>query len=236
MLDKNNTSTQQTQQPPKPNKINKHQLKSNIIIATVTSVFLVAIALGLQYVHVNIPACPSHIAKSFTLSLIPEILGSLAFGPIVGTLIIGAKLVIYFFIEHTLKITLIDNLILDGSMVFFSGTLYHLQKRRFQKMRIHRSNHRKWSQLISSVIGAAIISSVVIFLARYYLIYPFMIEKIGISPDQIMNTYKNMDENIKSLAEGVVLYDAGILSLKNIIFGIASVIIYKYVTPLLHRI
>lgn len=217
-------------------KLNKKQKKINILITIVTSIFLTAMALGLQFVHISLPACPTHITKSFTLALIPETLGALAFGPFVGIGIIVVKLVLYFLMTNCLKITLIDNLLMDGIMVFTSGLFYYLQKLDFQKRDIHRSNHRKQSQLISSVFGGAIVSAIAIFLIRYYLIYPFMINHLGISAKQILNSYTIIDYNIKKLSDAVILYDTGILSLKNFVFGIISAMIYKYASPLLHRL
>lgn len=213
----------------------KEQRTANIIISSVSGIALAGLALGLQFLIFRIPSVPSHDTFSFTL--IPEILASLAFGPIVGVGVVGIKLISFFFITGCAKITILDNFIIEGSIVFIVGLAYYLLKlsytKKFQK---HRSIKIKWKQWIIAIIIASIVGFGVVYLSRVYLIYPLTEKYIGLSEAQIISSYSYINSEVKTISYGVLVYDAVVQFVKTIVLGIASICIYYFASPLLKRL
>lgn len=206
--------------------------KIKLNISIVNGFIMAGLALIFQFLQFKIPNMPIH--DKFSFALIPEILASLTFGPIVGVGVVGTKLVVYYFITKCEIIALLDNFIIDGAVAFSIGTAYALQKCIYVKK--HKTFTRartKWLHFVISVIFASLVVGAVIYISRVYLIYPYMEKYVENTQNGILNSYTYYDNQLKTIEQAVLQYDSPTQLIKTFVMGLVSCLLYYYLAPLL---
>lgn len=210
------------------------QRQVNLIISVLKSIVLGVIALGFQFWQMGISGMPSHISVSF--SLVPELLGAFAFGPIVGTGIVGVKLMIYYFITDAIKISIIDNFIINGGFVFVVGLAYTLEQRRFDNTHDRTRNEKEiFKHRIIALFVGVLASILIVYVCRVYITYPFMIEKMGLSKDYLLQQY-NIRTVQTDLRMCVWRFDCMAQVLKCTALGAVTLLIYRLASPFFKQI
>lgn len=212
----------------------KEQRRVNILISILKCIVLIGIALAFQFLEFNISGMPKHI--TFTFTLVPELIAALAFGPIAGAWVVGGKLLFYFVITGCTKISLVDNFIIEGGFVIVVGLVYSLQQLIYDRKYSNSRNEKViFKQRLIALAVGVLLTPVITYLCRYYITYPFMIEKMGVLEKVIIQTY-NIRTVKNDLSSCVMSFDCMAMLLKNASLGVISLVVYRLIAPFMKQI
>lgn len=140
------------------------------------------------------------------LSDIPAVVGAFAFGPLAGTIIELVKNLLHFITKtETGGIGEMANFITGSSFVIAASLIYFKKK-------------SKKNAIIGLTVGTVIMSLVMCF-ANYYILIPF---------------YFNMAPSPENLP--IIMYSIFPFNLvKGVIVSLITILIYKKLSPILHK-
>ena len=183
---------------------------------TVTAM-LSAIAFVLMFLDFSVPLIPSFVKMD--ISELPALLAAFALGPVYGTVVCLVKNLIHLMITSTAGAGELCNFLLGASFVIPAGLLYR------------RMKSRK-SALIGVLIGSVIMALFSIPL-NYYVTYPIYANFMPI--DAILNMYQAIRPSVNSLLECLIVFNAPFTLVKGLIDAVLCFLIYKSLSPILHR-
>lgn len=222
------------------------------VIATVlAAVIMTGLGVILQFANVHLPFMPSIVSLEFSAFL--ELLAGIAYGPIVGLVIVFIKNVIhgvtmYFLYGQLSYVNELSNIILNGTFVFFASVVYNVYKgnqrkkallpdfREEVKLGKKKLRHRSRFIFIGGTVGSAVVSVVALF-SNVYLIFPLFIHfygNIGINEYYFLKSYLDCNPNIENIMQGVLYYNVPYNFIRLYIITIVVALIYKPISPILH--
>lgn len=187
---------------------------------------LTAVAFVLQFIEFSLPALiPSFIKMD--ISDLPALLGTFSLGPAYGVAIQLVKNIIHLPFGTSAGVGELSNFIHGAVFVFVAGLVY-------------KHNKSRRSALIGSVAGALAMSLVCVPL-NYFLVYPAYVVLYSLPLEAIIGMYQELAPAVATTPTGNALFNA--LLLFNVPFtfgkGILNVVlcflIYKPLSPLLHK-
>jgi hypothetical protein len=197
---------------------------------------------------------PSFLPAFLTLdfSALPEVIASIAYGPVFGVLIVFIKNIIYVGIKiKALSIpALITNLVLNSIFVFITGAFYSRKMFPFDPNFQQPKRDLRWLHILGGgAIASAIVAVVSFFLAKY-VTYPITFKHYaGYNEEYIVYLYQvalnNLNEmlpaklqgivtEIGSLSKGIAIYNIPHTFFKYFIITLIATLIYNFLSPLLH--
>ena len=183
---------------------------------TVTAM-LSAIAFVLMFLDFSVPLIPSFVKMD--ISELPALLAAFALGPVYGTVVCLVKNLIHLMITSTAGAGELCNFLLGASFVIPAGLLYR------------RMKSRKGA-LIGVLIGSVIMALFSIPL-NYYVTYPIYSNFMPI--DAILGMYQAIRPSVNSLLECLIVFNAPFTLVKGLIDAALCFLIYKSLSPLLHK-
>ncbi len=181
---------------------------------------LSAVAIILMYMEFNIPLIP--VFLKFDFAEIPALLGAFAMGPWTGLIIEFIKNVSHLPFSQTAFIGELSNFIICGGFVFVAGAIYQHKKTRK-------------NAIVSLAIGtlAMIIMGVII---NYYINLPFYARVMGFTLDSLVGMSQAVGNKLVTDMRSLLLFVFVPFNLfKGIIVSAIILLIYKKISPLLHR-
>ena len=179
-----------------------------------------AIAFLLMFIEFGLPMFPSFLKVD--ISDLPALIGAFAFGPVAGVIVELLKNLLHLvFKNSTAGVGELANFLVGAILVFVSGLVYKRSK-------------TKKNAVISLIIGSlamtigACILNYFVFLPLYETVLHFPIKAIV-----AMGTALN--SNIKDLNTFIVWSIAPFNLLKAAIVSAITLLIYKRVSPILHK-
>ena len=190
------------------NQSQKSRVSIKVIAATG---LLTAVAVVLQYIEFAIPIMPSFIKLDF--SDIPELIGAVFFGPVIGIIIALLKNLIHMLVSQSGFVGELSNFLLGASFALTAGIVYRVKKG------------------ISGVILAGILGSVEMALisvpTNYFLIYPLYYNVMGFPKEAVLGMYQVLMPSIEGIPDGLMIFNLPFTLVKGLICTVFTVIVYK---------
>ena len=190
------------------NQSQKSRVSIKVIAATG---LLTAVAVVLQYIEFAIPIMPSFIKLDF--SDIPELIGAVFFGPVIGIIIALLKNLIHMLVSQSGFVGELSNFLLGASFALTAGIVYRVKKG------------------IGGVILAGILGSVEMALisvpTNYFLIYPLYYNVMGFPKEAVLGMYKVLMPSIEGIPDGLMIFNLPFTLVKGLICTVFTVIVYK---------
>ena len=183
---------------------------------------LAAIATVLMLFEIPLPFAPSFYELDF--SEVPILIGCFAMGPAAGACIELIKILLNFIINGTMTAGVgeIANLLIGCSFVIPAGIIY-------------RRMHSKKGALIGMVTGTLFMTFVGCFLNAYVLL-PTYAKAFEMPIDALVGMGTAVNSHITSLFTFVAFAVAPFNLLKGILVSLIVLLVYKKISPVLHRI
>ena len=184
---------------------------------TVTAM-LGAVATVLMFLEFPIPfLIPPFVKLDF--SELPALLASFSLGPVSGVAVCLIKNLVCCLRSSTGCVGELANFLIGICLVVPAGIIYRRKKSRKTAL---------WGALLSTVIMAAISIPI-----NYFISYPVYSKLIPI--EAIIGMYQQIRPNVNGLLECLVLFNAPFPLVKGLLCTALSFLIYKPLSPLLHR-
>lgn len=181
---------------------------------------LSAVAIALMYLEFNIPLIP--VFLKFDFSEVPALLGAFAMGPWAGLIIEFIKNVSHLPFSQTAFIGELSNFLVCSSFVFVAGAFYQRHK-------------SKKNAIISLILGSLtmIVMGVVV---NYYINLPFYAKVMGFDLNALIGSSHAVGNTAVNSMKTLILYVFVPFNLfKSIVISTIILMIYKKISPLLHR-
>lgn len=191
-------------------------MKKGSIRKLTVSAMLAAISVVLMYLQISVPFMPAFI--QFDFSDLPALIGTFAFGPAAGIVIVLLKNVIHLLVSQTAWIGELSNFILGVLFITPAGIIYHFKKNK-----------------VGAVIGAAV-GSVTMAVggvcSNYFLIYP-LFYKFAMPKEVILSMYQQILPSVDGIFEALVIFNLPFTLVKGLIVTAICLLIYKPLSPIL---
>ena len=210
---------------------------------------LTAIAIVLCFLPISVPLTSNMFAVDF--SVLPELIGALAYGPLVGAAICFVKYFIHLTFVQTALFSDISNFFVDVIYIAFTSIFYSTHMYMADNGNKTRRFERGKAIIKGSLLG--IIPAMVFqFLSTEFFVFP-KIEKHyargGVTYESIIGGYistinalrNHLPEfiakhipDIKGIWMGILMVNIPISVIKLLIVTFLAAIIYNYASPFLH--
>ena len=203
-------STQNEAKPKQPNRSKVRWIAKTGILA--------GIAVVLMYLEFNIPLMPAFL--KFDFSEIAVLLATFSMGPLTGILIELLKNLIHYPFTSSNGVGELANFLVGSAFVGIAGLLYRHYKTR--------------AGAIISMAGGTVAMTLAACLVNYFIVLPFYfnffpLEAIIAMCRQVGNT------GVKDLWTLILYVFVPFNILKGIVISLIVALIYKRLSPILHR-
>lgn len=184
---------------------------------TVTAM-LGAVAVVLMLMEFSIPFLIPDFVK-MDLSELPALLAAFSLGPVYGIAVCFIKNAVHALFTTTACVGELCNFLLGCCFMLPAGLLYKVKKSRKSAL---------WGALLGSLAMA--VCSVPI---NYFISYPVYTAFIPL--DAIISMYQALIPSVNGLLMCLIVFNAPFTLLKGILTTIIAFLIYKPLSPLLHK-
>lgn len=199
---------------------NRRSLAKSRTHRLTVAAMLSAVATVLMFVDFSIPFMPVFI--KLDISELPALLASFSIGPWYGVAVCLVKNIINCLRTSTGGVGELCNFMLGAIFVGIAGVVYQ---------RFHKHKSRKGA-LLGALIGAAAMA-VLSVPVNYYLTYPIYAKFMPI--DTIVGMYQAIRPSANGLLDCLVTFNMPFTFFKGILDVALCFLIYKPLSPLLHR-
>lgn len=205
-------------------RIKQQQLVSDKPLMTTKFLVKVAIlsVLGflIMFVEMIVPLFPSFL--KLDLSDIPALIGSFSLGPIAGITIEFIKNILHFiFKSQTGGVGEAANFLVGSVFVVVSSIIYNIKKNK--------------AHALMGIILGTIVMAVVAGVMNYYILIPLFAKIFGAPIEAFVDIGAKVTPLIKDLKTLIIFSIVPFNLLKGIIVGLVTMVIYKKISPILHR-
>jgi riboflavin transporter len=181
---------------------------------------LSVMAFILMYIELPIPIFP--VFLKIDISDLPALLGAFALGPIAGVTIELFKNILHAFLSgKTDLVGELANFLVGSCLVLVSGYIYKIRK-------------SKGGAVIALLIGTMVMS-VFAGILNYFIVLPLYVKLLGYSIAGVVGMGTMINHNIKDLSSLIILSIIPFNILKGIVVSVVTLVLYKRVSPLLHK-
>ena len=184
---------------------------------TITAM-MAAVGVLLQFLEFPLPfLVPPFVKMDF--SELPALLASFRLGPVYGVAVCLLKNCFKLLTTYSGGIGELGNFLMGAAYVYVAGIIYR------------RIKTRKGALLASGLGSVAMaVASVPI---NYYITYPFYTKLMPL--DAIMDAYASIRPGANGLLECLLFFNMPFTFVKGILVAAVCFLIYKSLSPLLHR-
>mgnify|MGYP000862264037 FL=1 len=164
---------------------------------------------------------PPFIKMDF--SDLPALIGSFALGPMAGVIIQLLKNILNVIIEGTTTggIGELANFVVGAVFAYTAGAFYYKNK--------------TFKNAVIGLIAGTIVMTIAITLANYYIMFPFYAKLMGQSTQAFVDMGAQLSNKIVDLKTLMLFSIVPFNLLKGTLLTIVTILIYKRVSPILHR-
>ena len=196
---------------------NKQKKKINTRKLTATAM-LAAVAAVLQYIELPAPFMPPFI--KLDISDLPELIGAFAYGPVAGIIITLVKNLNHAIGSWSFGVGELSNFVLGAIFVGVAGIVY-------------KKNKTKKGALLGGVAGSVVMAVVSIF-TNLYIMYPFYANFMPGGMDGILAAYQEI-LHVDTMIEALLIFNLPFNTIKGLLCVAISMLIYKPLSPFLHK-
>ena len=213
------TSTSTSSEPTTNRGQNSRQSSARIRWIAKTGI-LSAAAIALMYLEFSLPFFPGFL--KFDFSEVPALLATFSMGPLTGITVELIKNLAHLLVSHTAMVGELANFIMGSAFVGVAGLIY-------------RYNKTKKGAMISLAAGTAALT-ISGCLVNYFITIPFYINVTNISMDTIATAAHAVGNPfVKDMTTLILYVFVPFNILKGLVISIIISLIYKKLSPLLHR-
>lgn len=157
------------------------------------------------------------------LSEVPVLIGAFSMGPIAGILIELVKILLNFIINGTITAGVGEaaNFIIGCTLVVPAGIIY-------------RSKKSRKGAIIGLIVGILVMAAVGAVLNAFVL-FPVYGKAFDMPIDALVGMGTAVNASITNLSTFVLFAVTPFNLLKGVVVSIVTILLYKYISPLLHR-
>ena len=229
----------------------KYRRKVAIMMVLVMAGFTV-LSLAIRFWTFTPSFLPAFLNVDF--SSFPELIISIAYGPVFGVIVVIVKNLLYIAIKlESLSIpAIIDNIVINSLFVFVSGIVYSSKMFKLENKNIpKKKDMRRTYILLGGFVGSVVVAIATFFLAKF-VTFPILFKFYGAQGynegsmvflyQQALDKLNNMLPNalrgiitdIDSLTKGIIIYNVPHTFAKYFASTILAVLFYNLISPLLH--
>ena len=188
---------------------------------TVTAM-LSAVAFALMFIEMPIPALIPSFVK-LDISDLPELLAAFSLGPVYGVAVTFLKNLLHILIKGTSSAYVgeLFNFLMGSVFAFTAGVIYQRKKSRT-------------TALLGAVAGAVLMAVLSVPL-NFYLVYPAYVVCYGLPLEAIIGMYQAILPSADSLIKCLVIFNLPFTFFKGMLDVALCFLIYKPLSPLLHK-
>lgn len=176
-----------------------------------------AVATVLMFVDFSVPFMPGFIKMD--ISELPALIAGFAYGPLSGVCVCLIKNLINLLRTTTSGVGELCNFMLGVAFILPSSIIY-------KKMKTRKG------AVIGSVIGA-VLMAVLSLPINYFITYPFYSNFMPM--DVIISMYQEIIPSVDGLLACLIIFNVPFTLLKGVIDAIICFLIYKPLSPILHK-
>lgn len=181
---------------------------------------LSVIAFMLMFIEVATPFFPPFL--KIDISDLPALIGAFALGPIAGITIELLKNILHgIFVGGTAFVGEFANFIVGSILVCVAGYIYNRRKTR--------------GMAISALIAGTLVMTAAATILNYFVFLPLYETILHFPISAVVAMGNKVNGNIKDLNSFVVLAIAPFNLIKGVILSILTSVVYKNVSPILHK-
>ncbi|NLJ70856.1 MAG: ECF transporter S component [Clostridiaceae bacterium] len=181
---------------------------------------LSAAAIILMYLEFNLPFMP--VFLKFDFAEIPALLGTFSMGPLTGVIIELIKNLSHLPFSHTSYIGELANFLVCSSFVFVAGLIYQRNKTR--------------KSAIISLVAGTIAMTIMGVLVNYYINLPFYATAMGIDLNTIIGMSNGAGNKLVTDMKSLLAFVFVPFNIfKGVVISIIVMLIYKKLSPILHK-
>lgn len=186
---------------------------------------LTAVAFILQFIEFSIPLMPAFV--KLDISDLPALLGTFSLGPVYGVAIQLVKNLLHLPFGTSAGVGELSNFLLGAAFVLVAGLIYKRRKSRK-------------TALIGSIVGAVAMAAISLPL-NYFLVYPAYVAIYGLPLDAIIGMYQEILGSVaqiptqNALLNCLLIFNVPFTLFKGILDVVICFLIYKPLSPLLHK-
>lgn len=241
--------------PRKSTSISENRRKAAAQRRALCIVVLTFFAVVLYFIRFHVPFTPRVLSVEF--ATVPELIASIAYGPLVGVAICLFKDVLHAAIYNANIIADLSNLLLDSVFVVIAGLIYSRSMFRGDSA-VHRpegykrKDYRRRRIFNSSLIGAFISLVPQFFITRYisFPLLEYFFSGRGFDTAQLLSDYQNGIAGIKSylpegvaslipgitsLSRGIIMFNLPVSLFKMLFATVITALVYKHISAFLHN-
>lgn len=157
------------------------------------------------------------------ISDLPALLGAFAMGPMAGVIIQLLKNVLNVVIEGTTTAGVGEfaNFVVGSAFAYTAGFIY------FKK--------RTFGRAVVGLAVGTIVMTIVISFANYYVMFPFYAKLFGWPIEKLVEMGTSINKNIIDMKTMIIYAIVPFNLLKGTIVTAVTILIYKKLSPILHR-
>lgn len=181
---------------------------------------LTAAAVVLMYLELSLPFMP--VFLMFDFSEVVVLIASFSMGPLTGILVELAKNLLHLPATHTGGVGELANFLIGSAFVGTAGLMY-------QRMKTRRG------AFVAMACGTLAMTLLASLINRYFLI-PFYIQMMGLPLPAIIGMVHEAGNTLVTDLNSLILFVFVPFNLfKGIVVSLIVALIYKRISPLLHR-
>ncbi len=182
---------------------------------------LVIIAVILQALEFPIPFFPPFLKIDF--SDLPAVIGAFALGPVAGVTIELVKNLMHFVLglSSTAGVGEIANFLVGCAWILPASLIY----------KHHKS---KSSALIGLLVGVLVMTAFASAM-NYFVMFPFYGKIFGIKMEDIVQMFAAVNSLVVDMKTLIIFGVVPFNLIKGILISIVTLLIYKRISPILHR-
>lgn len=181
---------------------------------------LAAVAIALMFLELNLPLMPSFL--KFDFSEIAVLIAAFSLGPLTAILIELIKNIAHLPFSGSLFVGELANFIVGSFFVGTAGWIY-------------RHHKTRKSALVGMAVGTAVMT-IVASLVNYFFLIPFYVNAMGFPIEAIVGMSQTAGNTLVTDLPSLIVWVFVPFNLfKGIVISLIVGLIYKRVSPLLHR-
>ena len=182
---------------------------------------LAVISMILMFLDLSVWFAPPFL--KLDLADLPALIGAFAMGPMAGVIVQLVKNLLHLLVEgsSTGGVGEISNFIVGSTFVYIAGLFYYRQK--------------SFKTAIIGSIAGVIAMTIVASISNYYVVFPLYAKVYGMPMEALINMGSVLNKNIVDLKTMIIFAIVPFNILKGSIVAILSILIYKRVSPILHK-
>lgn len=157
------------------------------------------------------------------ISDLPALLGAFAMGPMVGVIIQLLKNVLNVVLEGSTTggVGEFANFVVGSAFAYTAGAIYFKKK--------------TFGRAIAGLLIGTVVMTVVITIANYYFIFPFYAKLFGMPIQTLVDMGAGISSKITDLWTLMLYSIVPFNLLKGVLLSAITILLYKKVSPILHR-